>query len=98
MLISHHAEMPQTSVETYDKVNERINFDGDPPQGLIFHTASPREDGGFRIVEVWDSREDFDRFEQDRLMPAVREVFGEDPGEPPVREVTEIHHYLPPGT
>ena len=29
-------------------------------------------------------------------MPAVREVFGEDPGEPPVREVTEIHHYLAP--
>ena len=51
---------------------------------------------GFRVFEVWDSRGDFDRFEQERLMPAVREVFGEDPGEPPVREVTEIHHYLAP--
>jgi hypothetical protein len=96
MPISHHAELPNTSVETYDKVNERIDFDGDPPSGLIFHSASAREGGGFRVFEVWESREDFDTFEQERLMPAVREVFGEDPGEPPVREVVEIHHYLAP--
>ena len=46
---------------------------------MVFHAAYPREDGGFRVFEVWDSREDFDRFEEERLMPAVREVFGEDP-------------------
>jgi len=96
MPISHHAELPNTTIETYDKVNEKIDFDNDPPSGLVFHAAYPREDGGFRVFEVWDSRGDFDRFEQERLMPAVREVFGEDPGEPPVREVTEIHHYLAP--
>jgi hypothetical protein len=96
MPISHYAELPQTGTDTYDKVNEKVDFDGNPPSGLIFHTASPREDGGFRIFEVWESREDFDRFEEERLMPAVREVFGEDPGEPPVRELTEIHYYLAP--
>jgi len=96
MPISHHAELPNTTIEIYDKVNEKIDFDGNPPSGLVFHAAYPREDDGFRVFEVWDSREDFDRFEEERLMPAVREVFGEDPGEPPVREVTEIHHYLAP--
>ena len=60
MPISHHAELPNTTIETYDKVNAKINFDGDPPSGLIFHTASPRESGGFRVFEVWECREDFD--------------------------------------
>jgi hypothetical protein len=40
------------------------------------------------VFNVWKSREDFDRFEQERLMPAVREVFDEDPGEPPQESST----------
>jgi hypothetical protein len=57
MPISHHAELPNTTIETYDEVNEKINFDGDPPSGLIFHAASPREDGGFRVFEVAEIRQ-----------------------------------------
>ena len=50
MPISHHAELPNTTIETYDKVNEKIDFDNDPPSGVVFHAAYPREDGGLPRV------------------------------------------------
>jgi hypothetical protein len=96
MPISHYSQLPNTEPETYDKVQERVNLDGDPPAGLLFHVAAPGSDGGMWVFNVWESREDFDRFEQERLMPAVREVFGEDPGQPPMRSVNEIHHFVAP--
>lgn len=41
------------------------------------------EGGGFRVFDVWESRE-WDRFERERLMPAVQEVMaGQEPAPPP---------------
>ena len=57
--------------EQYDATNEKLNAQGDPPQGLRFHAAGLGEDGRWRIVEVWDSRADFDRFNEERLTPAI---------------------------
>ena len=39
-------------------------------RGLIVHTSGP-VDGGWRIVDVWESREDFERFTDERVRPAV---------------------------
>jgi hypothetical protein len=46
MPISHYSQLPNTEPETYDKVQERVNLDGDPPAGLLFHVAAPGSDGG----------------------------------------------------
>jgi len=43
------------------------------PAGLLFHAARPRE-GGFVLVDVWESQEAFDRFLEQRLRPALREA------------------------
>lgn len=44
--------------------------------GFILHTAHPLEGGGFRVVEVWRSKEDSDRFfathVAPNLVPGVR--------------------------
>jgi len=63
------------STTNYDAVAERLDVASNPPSGLIVHTAGWDEDNGtFRIVDVWEAREDFERFFQDRLQPTLDEL------------------------
>ena len=39
-------------------------------EGLIFHTAGPTP-GGFRVLDVWQSREAFEKFAQ-RMVPIAQ--------------------------
>ena len=41
----------------------------EPPTGLILHAAGPTDEG-FRIVDVWESEEAWDRFRTERLSSA----------------------------
>jgi hypothetical protein len=43
---------------------------------------------------VWDSPEAFDRFREEKLLPAIREIAGEG-GRPPVEpEVSPVHRLI----
>ncbi|HLI96912.1 MAG TPA: hypothetical protein VKT72_12595 [Candidatus Baltobacteraceae bacterium] len=55
-----------------DRANERMNVVADPPEGLIFHwtTATPT---GICAIDHWRSREDFERFVDAKLAPALVE-------------------------
>ena len=64
-------------VEQYDAVIEKVDLTGEPVEGLIFHSAGELE-GRFQVFNVWESRENFDRFTTDRLRPAMVEVMGEE--------------------
>jgi hypothetical protein len=74
--------------EQYDAVNEKLNAQDDPPPGLIFHAAGEGDDGRWRIIEVWESRAQYDRFNEERLTPAIAEVSGMPPEEIPEAEHT----------
>jgi quinol monooxygenase YgiN len=90
-------QSPGASQETYEAVAAKINAANDPPEGLIIHTAGAAEGGGWRIFDVWESREAFDRFMQERLMPAMQELFGDQMpagGQPP--EIYELHDLVRP--
>jgi len=41
-------------------------MDGPPPDGLLLHAAGPTDEG-FRIIGVWESEADWDRFRDSRL-------------------------------
>jgi hypothetical protein len=43
------------------------------PTGLILHAAGPTDEG-FRIIDVWESEEAWDRFRAERLSSASTEV------------------------
>jgi hypothetical protein len=81
----------------FDAVNEKLNAQADPPPGLKFHAAGQGEDGRFRIIEVWDSRADWDRFNEERLTPAISEVSGAPAEQVPEAEHTwfSVHAQLP---
>ena len=62
-----------------------------PPEGCIVHTAGALPDGGFRIFDVWESREH-------RLMPAVKEVVIDAGGDatPPTVTIYELYSFMQP--
>jgi hypothetical protein len=81
------------STENYDAIDKRIAADG-VPEGLILHCAGFAGDR-FRIFDVWESSEHFDRFMAERLMPAVQAVV---PGDapPPDLKTYELHNVITP--
>jgi len=96
MAIGHITEVDDGTLEQYDQVSEKIIGDGPPADGLICHFAGAKQGGGFRIFEVWESEEQFQRFQEERVAPAVTEVVGPD-SEPSRREVFEIHNQMMAG-
>ncbi len=86
-------EPDDRSTTNYDAVKERLSVDDDPPAGMILHTAGFTGRGTFRIFDVWESEEAFNRFRDERLMPAVEQVLGEGgTGGPPREQYTYDLH------
>jgi hypothetical protein len=81
--------------EEYEAVHRHIEADANPPEGLIFHCAGPI-DAGWGIIDVWESREHFDRFLEGRLGPGIAELGDDAPGSPPDIKEFPVHHYLKP--
>ena len=76
----------------YDAVHSKMNIDTDPPEGLIFHSAGPIDEG-WGVIDVWESRAQFDSFVESRLGPAVGELGSEGfQARPDVKEFP-VHHY-----
>jgi hypothetical protein len=65
--------------------------------GGIVHTAGFDEDAGvFRIFDVWETREDAERFIKETLEPVVGELLaGRDDAPPPARQYFyELHDVI----
>jgi hypothetical protein len=88
-------EETDRSTTNYDAVSERLQASDPRPQGLLVHTAG-FTGNGFRIFEVWESREDFERFLNETLMPIVQDVAPADDRQPDVT-VYELHNYIAGG-
>ena len=83
------------STNNYGSVASRIG-DG-PIDGLIVHTAGFDEAGGvFRILDVWESRAQGEKFMSERLQPIFDEVMPTaENATPPDRETWyELHHVI----
>jgi hypothetical protein len=57
--------------EVYEAGHAAMEIDNNPPAGLIVHSAGPI-DGGWGVIDFWESREAFDTFVSDRLMPGIQ--------------------------
>jgi hypothetical protein len=94
MAVLMENRVEQSTPEIYDAVAAKLAVENDPPAGMIVHTAIAEQGGGMRIVDVWESREAFESFRDQRLMPAVESVLSErgiTPAGPPTYEFSEIH-------
>ncbi len=79
----------EMTAEGYDAVDQKLG--DDPPDGILARTAGT-VDAGFRVFSVWESREHYERFREDRLLPAIREAIGEEAASgPSSAEIYELH-------
>jgi uncharacterized protein (DUF1330 family) len=65
MALAMLAEIPGLSREQYETVVSKVNQAGSPA-GALFHAGGPVE-GGYRVVEVWETREAADAFYNSRV-------------------------------
>ena len=82
----------EATPDQYDSVERALDIRSDPPKGLIAHTARP-EGEMMKIVDIWESPEDFGAFAESRLGPTVAQTLGDDgPQGPPEPRFTELHN------
>jgi hypothetical protein len=94
MAVAIISKLPEgAGVAEYDAVNAKL--DPSMPPGSIFH-CSGEVDGRFQVFDVWESRGDYDRFVEERLIPAMKQAMGEEVySQLPDADITEIelHDY-----
>lgn len=75
MAVALVIEFPGVTQGQYDKVMKTLGLDrtDDPPDGALLHLAGPTEKG-WEVIDVWESREDFDRFLREKLGRAIEEA------------------------
>jgi hypothetical protein len=83
------------TLEQYDQILEKMGFTpgGRHGSGCLFHWVT-ETDAGIRVIDVWESREQFDRFAEEQVGPYSQEVGL--PG-PPETTFYDVHSYLTAG-
>jgi len=76
--------------EQYDKIIELLQRRNKTADGRTYHVAGPREGGGWRVVDVFESPGAFETFVQEKLGPIIQEVGAE----PPQVMVWPVHNAL----
>jgi hypothetical protein len=89
MPVAMMVDNPQGSQETYDQVRKQAGLDR--PAGGVLHVAGPSPNGGWRVIEVFDSEDAAKRFAKERLAPAFQAI-GAPPPPPP--EIWPVHNYM----
>jgi len=83
------------TADVYDAVTAELDIAESHPLGLISHAAGMADDG-FQIVEVWESEYYAQRFDVERLVPAIEAVTGSPPpGDAPTLGY-ELHQLITP--
>lgn len=66
----------QVARDDLEAVSSEMGVVDDPPDGLIVHLLTEAA-GGVHVVDIWESQADFQKFNDERLMPAMRKVLAE---------------------
>ena len=80
------------TLEQYDAILDKMGLTsgGSTPPGAIFHWAAKTDDG-LRVVDVWETKEHFERFAQEQIGPFSKEVGIE---KEPEMHFFDVHGYL----
>jgi hypothetical protein len=95
MAIGVQQDFPGATLAQYDQVIQKMGFrpGGPGAPGGIFHWVT-KTDTGIRVVDVWESREQFEKFVAEKVGP-----LGAQAGitAPPKTTFFEVHNYLTKG-
>ena len=95
MAVAVQMDFVGATLDQYDKVIQKMGFvaGGAGAPGGISHFVTKTQDG-IRVVDVWETKEQFETFAQDQIGPYAAEV-----GFPSPPQLTffDVHNYLTPG-
>ena len=95
MAIGLRIKIPGGSEAMYDRLHGQMGIDSDPPEGLILHSAGPIDEG-WGVIDFWESRGHFDRFQESRLGPALGSLGENGPSGPPDIKEFPVHNIHKP--
>ncbi|HEY2742385.1 MAG TPA: hypothetical protein VGI69_09445 [Gaiellaceae bacterium] len=91
MAVGIRIKLAGVTQEQFDAVHDQINAERTPPKGLLFHASGPI-DGGWGIIDFWQSREDFDAFAA--RFPEAIAAAGVEPAGPPDIKEFPVHEMI----
>jgi hypothetical protein len=71
MAMAYILEFPGGTAAQYDAVMAEMQLGGQPSPGGVLHVAGPT-DGGWCVVDVWESPAAFDKFRAEYIEPLTR--------------------------
>lgn len=96
MAVAVQIDFEGGTFDQYDEVCQKMGLTplGPGPAGAISHFAT-MTDTGLRVVDVWETREQFDAFAQEQIGPFTQEV---GLAGPPQIQFFDVHNYFTPGS
>jgi hypothetical protein len=92
MTVVSTLDVADLTAAEYRNVMDELGVERRPEGGIYLHLTTPTE-GGLRVVEIWDEKEGFDRFVEQRLAPASEAVGLERSME---ISLTPLHNFFAP--
>ncbi|MDP8931490.1 MAG: hypothetical protein M3O70_23710 [Actinomycetota bacterium] len=89
MAVAMTLDNPNGSQDIYEKARKKLELDA--PAGGILHIAGPSPNGGWRVIELFESEEQAKRFLTERLGPAFKAVGAP---APPPPQFWPVHSYM----
>jgi quinol monooxygenase YgiN len=93
MAVGIRVKLAGVTEDQFDAVNAQVQAETNAPPGLIFHSSGPIE-GGWGIIDFWESREAFDAFFGSRVRDAIAAAGAEMAAPPDIKEFP-VHEYGP---
>jgi hypothetical protein len=96
MAVAVQMDFEGATLDQYDAVIQKMGLTpgGPGPAGAISHFAT-MTDAGLRVVDVWETQEQFQTFAQDQIGPFSQEVGITGA---PQMQFFEVHSYMTPGS
>ena len=94
MAVGVQLDFEGTTLEQYDQILEKMGFvhRGSGGPGILFHWVTKTEHG-LRVTDVWESRELFEKFAEEKIGP-ISQAVGVTP---PAIQFFEVYNYLTAG-
>ena len=95
MAVAVQMDFVGATLDQYDQVVAKMGLTprGPGAPGGISHFVTKTDDG-IRVIDVWETKEQFERFAQEQIGPFAKEAGF--PGEPTL-QFFDVHNYLTPG-
>jgi hypothetical protein len=82
---------PGVTQEQYDAASQQIGVTPDNlPEGGLLHVAGPGPHGGWRVVEIWESEQAAQKFDEEQVEPVLSQVGIQRPAP----DVWQVHNLI----